>query len=386
MPGTAQVYRVGISGSYGGLNLGDEAILESIIAQLRQSLAVEITVFSRNAPDTLERHDVERVVPVRDLSREEARAEIQDLDAFVLGGGGILYDKEAKLYLREVMLAHEMNVPVMVYAISAGPLAQTSVRNAVRDALQSVAVLTVRDRRGAHLLEEVGVHRPIQVTADPAALVEPVPIAPDALALEGLDSNRRRVGFSVREPGPAAPDMDVDHYHQLLANAADFMVDRLEADVVFIPMERRRMDIQHSHAVVSKMQCADRATVLRGDYSPGEVLSLIGQLDFVIGMRLHFLLFAAIQGVPFVALPYSAKVIGLLQNLELEMPPLEDVNTGRLLAMIDRSWDLRRDIRAHILQRLPALQSRARESNRLLVEMLTRQPPKQPRQPQRRPD
>lgn len=47
---------VGISGSYGGLNLGDEAILQVILANLRQSVLVEFTVFSRDAEDTLRRH------------------------------------------------------------------------------------------------------------------------------------------------------------------------------------------------------------------------------------------------------------------------------------------------------------------------------------------
>jgi polysaccharide pyruvyl transferase WcaK-like protein len=55
-----RVFRVGISGSYGGLNLGDEAILEGIVTGLRRALPVEITVFSRNPEDTLARHHVER--------------------------------------------------------------------------------------------------------------------------------------------------------------------------------------------------------------------------------------------------------------------------------------------------------------------------------------
>ena len=62
---------MGISGSYGGLNLGDEAILHSIIGQLRNSVDVEITVFSRNAQDTNVRHNVEKVVEVRNFTKVE---------------------------------------------------------------------------------------------------------------------------------------------------------------------------------------------------------------------------------------------------------------------------------------------------------------------------
>jgi len=38
MPNGKDVFRVGITGSYGGMNLGDEAILQSIIAQLRKDV------------------------------------------------------------------------------------------------------------------------------------------------------------------------------------------------------------------------------------------------------------------------------------------------------------------------------------------------------------
>src|SRR5258706_14706760 len=99
------LYRIGITGSYGGLNLGDEAILQSIIAQLRKDLPVEITVFSRDAEDTKRRHGVERAVPVRKLSRAEVTSEVERLDLLVIGGGGILYDAEARGYLREVSTA-----------------------------------------------------------------------------------------------------------------------------------------------------------------------------------------------------------------------------------------------------------------------------------------
>lgn len=365
-------FRIGISGSYGGLNLGDEAILESIVTQLRETISAEITVFSRNAGDTMKRHQVDRVVPVRDLSRNEARQEVSRLDLLVLGGGGILYDEEIDIYLREVQLANELGVAVMVYAVSAGPLARKSSRELVREVLRPAALVTVRDRQGYRLLEEVGLQHEIHLTADPALLLKAQPLPEGALAREGLDTPARRVGFSVREPGPAAPGISADHYHHLLANAADFIVQRLDADVVFIPLERGHRDLQHSHAVVAQMQQPQRASVLQGEYGPGQMLSIISQFEFCVGMRLHFLIFAALQGIPFVALPYASKVTGLLQDLDMDTPPMDNVNPGQLLASIDHCWDFRADIQSRIRERLPALQDRARENNRLLVGLLGR--------------
>ena len=159
--------------------------------------------------------------------------------------------------------------------------------------------MTVRDRLGYRLLEDVGVTQEIHLTADPAFLLEPEELPVDALEAEGVEFERHLVGFSVREPGPAAPDIDPDEYYALLANAADFMVERYDAEVVFVPMERT--DVQHSHAVVAHMQNAERAEILRRKYSPRQILDLMGRFEFAVGMRLHFLIFAALRGTPFAA-------------------------------------------------------------------------------------
>jgi polysaccharide pyruvyl transferase CsaB len=364
------VLKVGVSGSYGGLNLGDEIILQVLVSELRRVLPVEITVFSRNPADTLARHKVDRAVPVRKLSRDEILPEIQRLDLFILGGGGILFDAEAKIYLREVALARELGIPVMVYAISVGPLQDPAAQKLVRDNLNSAAIVSVREKKARRLLEEIGVHREIIVTADPALLAKAEPLPSGALKNEGLSGKPCIVGMSVREPGVAAPDIDHTIYHALLANAADFMVDRFNADIVFVPMERQVLDMQHAHAVIAQMLRAPRATVLKGEYTSGQMLSLMGHFTFAVGMRLHFLIFAALQSVPFVALPYSSKVGGFLEDLNLETPPLKLVNAGRLIAHIDQSWDRRRSLQARIRRALPPLQSRAQETNKLTVQLL----------------
>ena len=70
------------------------------------------------------------------------------------------------------------------------------------------------------------------------------------------------IGFSVREPGPAAPHIDPNRYHALLADAGNYAMDRLDVKIVFVPLESSHQDLQHSHTVVSKMKRADQAHVL----------------------------------------------------------------------------------------------------------------------------
>lgn len=376
-----RIFKVGIRGSYGGLNMGDEAILQCIVSQLREAVPVQITVFSRNPNDTLRRHNVEKALPVLDMTRGESCREMSGLDLLIFGGGGIVFDAEAEIYLREVQIANEMEIPVMVYAISAGPLKKFSSQQLVRESMDPVALITVRDREAKRTLENAGVERDITVTADPALCMVPEPLEDDRLLRDGIDESSCLVGMSVREPGPAAPDIDHDRYHGLLADAADFMIDRYKAHVVFIPMERSMRDMQHSHAVVSKMLRPQHATVLKGDYSPGQLLYIMNRFTFAVGMRLHFLIFAALQGIPFVALPYSAKVQGFLQDMEIEIPPLELVNAGRLIAHIDDKWDNRETLRTHIKQRIPELKTRALENNRMLVDLLYRLPRQEDRSP-----
>ena len=367
-----ELYRVGITGSYGGLNLGDEAILQSIITQLRRDLPVEITVFSRDPEDTKKRHGVERAVAVRKLSRAEVVPEVERLDLLVVGGGGILFDAEARLYLREAQIAREKGVPVMLYAIGAGPLTDPVVQAAVRETLEHVDVITVRERAAQQTLEAAGVHRDVIVTADPALLLKPEALPRGLMKLEGLEGRRRVIGMSVREPGAAAPDIDPKEYHALLANAADFMVDRFDADVCLVPMERSVLDSQHSHAVIAQMLRAQRATVLKAEYTSGQLLSLMSRFSFVVGMRLHFLIFAALRGVPFVALPYAGKVSGFLEELQVPAPPMQLVNAGRLIAYIDQSWDHSRTMKAKLVKNVAPMQKRAQETHRILVELLTR--------------
>jgi polysaccharide pyruvyl transferase WcaK-like protein len=273
------------------------------------------------------------------------------------------------VFLREVRIAQELGVPTMTYAIGAGPLQSAEERQMVRATLADTERITVREHGAQRLLEEIGVTNEIVTTADPALLLRPEPFTEAMLAREGIDPHRPLVGISVREPGNAAPDLDMTRYHELVANAGDFMVTRYRADVVFVPMETA--DVRHAHEVIAHMTNAAHATVVRCPYRPGQVLGLMEHLEIAVGMRLHFVIFAALASVPVLPLPYAGKVTALLDRLQLPGRVLvHEQRPGPLLAQLDELWDRRAETRARLPERVRLLQAEARRSTREVLDVL----------------
>lgn len=361
---------VGIVGSYGGLNIGDEAIFTCLAEEIENHLPdVELVVFSRDAQHTRDNYRVKRVVPARDLTREEVTPEVRALDLLILGGGGILYDDEVLAFLREVRIAQHHGIPTFTASVGAGPLDRPEGRDAARQALDAMDAVTVRDIEAKRLLEEIGIEREIVVTADPAWLLQPAPFDDDALLREGINPDTPLVGFSVREPGGAAPGLDESAYHRLIADAADFAVERYGTDVVFVPMERA--DIRHAHQVIADMSNAERATVLKGAYGPSQILGLVSRFDLAVGMRLHFLIFCALSRVPFLPLPYAGKVSSMVRSLGLPVDTMvQDGRAGGLLASVDRLWDHRGERSQHLEREVPTVQEQAHRTTELLLQVL----------------
>lgn len=181
---------IGLLGSYGGLNIGDEAILTSILATLREAVPfAEVVVFSRDAAHTRGAHLADRVIDARRGRCDAVNEEIAGLDVLVLGGGGLLYDREATEYLRHMRTAHRNGVPTVGYALGVGPLTTAEDRGAVREVVSVMTRVTVRDEESKRVLEEVGIERPIEVVADPALLLSPAPFPADQLSRDGVDTS-----------------------------------------------------------------------------------------------------------------------------------------------------------------------------------------------------
>ncbi|RUL53199.1 polysaccharide pyruvyl transferase CsaB [Lysinibacillus antri] len=286
-----------LSGYYGFDNVGDEAILFSIIHALRKCQEnIEITVLSNNPPET------EKTYGVKAVNRwklKEIRDALKNADGLISGGGSLLQDqtgmKSIPYYTGIMQIAKMCKKPVFVYAQGMGPINSGISKWITRAALNKVDRITVRDEDSKALLTTIGVKQPVSIVPDPV-----IGLDHSSFHSEWLESNVTKpyIAVSVRDWPTAVP------YKEKIAQALDELVRKGET-VLFVPMHGEH-DAKSSREVASLMK--EMSMVSPADLSLEEKITIIGGARLLIGMRLHSLIFSAIYYTPFIAISYDPKI------------------------------------------------------------------------------
>ena len=360
--------RLLVSGYYGFGNAGDEAILAGLTEGLRERAPeAELTVLSGNPAATEREHGVRAVS--RGLGSAFLRGRESDL--LVSGGGGLLQDatswRSPLYYLTVMRLARAAGVPVACVGQGIGPLHRGFVRRLVRNGLSRVEAIAVRDQASQEALRELGVRRPVEVTADLAFLL-PRPKAEAttrAWAKAGLSEEAKpAVAIALRRP-PGEPKAGLA---ASLAGPIGEACERLGLHPVLLPMQPGA-DGELAEEVAAALPMA--AAVVRAGLSAREMLALVGGCELVIGMRLHALIFAAICAVPPVAISYDPKVEALMGELGLSAAgsagALDEEALGRA---IHSTWDSREEIGRRVAEAGERLRSSARRNVEIVLSLL----------------
>jgi len=357
--------KVVISGYYGFDNTGDEAILAAIIQALRkQDPLVKIVVLSANPGKTASTYGVKAI------SRNSLPQIIEELKSsqlFLSGGGGLLQDvtsqRTVPYYLTLVYLAKFLGVPTAFYAQGIGPLQGKLGRFLTSWIGQKADLITLRDEKSCQELLNLGFPpEKIKVTADPVLALLPEGKGEDLLAQEGIVKNGKPLlGISLR------PWKDLEEYKKVVAKAAQRAIKEWQAQIVFLPFHLPG----DYETCLEVAQLIDGETkVLSGDYHPTHYLSLIGQLDLLLGMRLHALIFAARVGVPLLGISYDPKIDRFLQLVNAPGIPVEAIEFSSLWSLLQDTWDQKTSVSSQLKQQILPLEERALENAKLVWQLI----------------
>lgn len=316
---------VTISGYYGFGNLGDESLLDIITSSLAEAIpGVRLAALTKNR-----RADSKRT-GLRCVTRLNPFAVVRALGSSKLllsGGGSLLQDTTSRRSLRYytmiLRLARFLGTKTAIYANGIGP-----IRNAKNGRLSAAVAnaadwVSVRDGQSKEELIRLGASaEKIHVTADPAFLIKPS----DAARLERI---RNRLGLSgdcffisIRPLGKRSdydkPDKLHDEDAAVVKQISELAVEisgKYGLTPVFLPMQ----PVQDMAVSVSAAEAVRKAGVEALIYTPENAADLIGMLSsasFVIGMRLHAIIFASSAATPVVGLSYDPKVSALMAALD----------------------------------------------------------------------
>lgn len=362
-----RAHKVLLGGTARGVgNLGDEAIIASIIRSLhRIDPEVESIVLSRTPKATTAMHGAQAVA-ARGLGALKA---IRNCDLFIAAGGTLITDWYRIGPLRgnipnaasQAFAARLFGKPAAWIGIGAEPLRTAYGRFLARSALNLARSVSVRDVESKSVLKDIGVSRPsVRVTGDPALLLEPCDPR-EALAVlgaSGLDgADRPLVGVSVCR----YYESRASHHPANLAKVCQHILEKWNAAVVFILTELRPWeDLSLVREIMDRMRGPGKVHVLVPHCTPHQLLGVIGRLSFSIGMRLHFLIFNAMMGVPFVGIAYSAKVENFLRSLGMRSARCaSEQDLDELICEVESMWERKDEVRRALGEKVKGLKAQS---------------------------
>ena len=352
-----------MSGYYGSRNSGDEALLQSIVQSLRcERSDIRIIVLSRRPQETRLAHEVKSIYW---LNIPSIMWSMKNTRLLISGGGNLMQDETSTrtlvYYLTIIKIAKLFGTKVMLYANGIGPVKGSKNKIHVKNQLNTIELITIREEKSLHELKKLGVLRPtIHVTADAAFALE---------SSETVEKNRNLAGIgeyfiiSLRSWKRLDPD-----FENKIASLADYVKKIYNLEAVFVAMQPQ-YDIEISKKVQSLMK--NKGIVLTEKYSLNEMFDVVQNAKFVLGMRLHTLIYAAKAGVPVIGLVYDPKIEGMMEYMKQHfMTSVEEVEYDKIVSYIATIIDSHSAISEQLRAESSSLKEKAKQNTQYALELL----------------
>lgn len=363
--------RILISGYYGFNNAGDDVVLYGIISSLvREQPNISLAVLSNTPERTAELFGIEAYdrwslgTIIRELKRS---------DMLVMGGGTLMQDvtspRSVLYYLGIVMIAKLLGKPVVFYAQGFGPILKSLSRSMIKRVVNRVDIITVRDHESGEDFKACGVRRaPIHVTADPALTISADDISDERgkALLAGMfaDATKPLVAISVRDW------KQEQHFKQSMAKAADWFIEQ-GWNVLFLPMHVPS-DLAPSRQIMDQMT-QQGARLLDVPVTFHDIMSVLKQCDYVVGMRLHSLILACMLRIPFTGISYDPKIDRFVERAGMpNAGHITKLDANSLLTLLAERLKMLDQERETIARQALLLEQEAAKSSELVLKALHR--------------
>lgn len=325
------------------VHIGDEAMFEACIEELRARGVSDIVAGSANPGDTSARYGVQAITVAPGEPSEDLVRAIRATDGVIITGGGnlsTLWPAHVRVRAAIGRLAHEFGKPLILTGQTIGPRLDEADSTQVAELLGSAALVGLRESRSAALCERLGIPTAIlRHTADDASFLVTDPSEPSDYCLVTIANH---VGEADRE--------DVV---QAIAELLDEVVIVAGLRIVFlahfgslVPGVVSGDSLMHER-VAARMSAAAEVVPTTNSVAAAR---LARGASLVVCTRYHPAVFAVPAGVPTIGIPVDdytdTKLSGALGNFgQSSILPVGRLLGGEGSALLLQVWAARTSIR-----------------------------------------
>ncbi len=330
-----------ISGYYGFGNSGDDAILNAIVHELIALRPdIKIVTLSNTPEETMQNYSVEAIhrFDIVSIFRHMRHTKL-----LISGGGSLIQDitsnKSLSYYLAIIGMATFLGKKTMLYANGIGPVNNSSNFKRICRVLNKADIITLREPASLEELRRFGVNGPeIIVTADPAFNLFPADTTEtdELLRRFNIPTDVKYCVVAIR------PWKTMQHdFSSQIAEVSAYIKEKYNIETVFLLMQPiRDAKICHSTAALIK-----NAYVIDTALTSAQALGVINKAEFVLGMRLHSLIYAAKCHTPVIGIIYDPKITSIMEHMGQKYSvPVENPNPITLCRYVDTIIENRNSI------------------------------------------
>lgn len=324
-----------VSGYYGFHNNGDDALLMALTEEIKREKANARIVVLSNRPK--ETRQIYRVDSVNRINFPALISVMKKAKVLLSGGGSLLQDETSSkslwYYLFIIKIAKKCRARVMQFANGFGPVKRKFNKKLTAETINKcVDVITLRDNASEKAMREIGVRKPIEVTADPAMLLNGITKKElDMLFEKESIPTENYISVSVRGWKKNATDFEKE-----VATALKAFAEKHNLNVVFVPMQYPH-DVEISKKVAELI--GTRAFVPQKQVTIREAIGIIGNAKLNVAMRLHAMIYSVSEGIKTVALRYDPKIDGFMEYVGLDgVVNVEAVTADELTNTLEKAY------------------------------------------------
>ncbi len=357
-----------ISGYYGFHNSGDDSILSAIISNLRKKCPnIRITVLSKNPQETSKIHGVDAVDRFNIYRILKA---LRKTKLLISGGGSLLQDvtSSASLYyyLAVMRLAKLCGAKVMLYANGIGPISKKRNIRYVKRVVSKTDLVTLREKNSRDELQGIIEKSiPVFVTADPVYALENEEgrLVDEAICKSGISGKAEFFIIALREWKYSDKEIEAK-----VAEFADAVSQKHGIVPLVMPMQDV-FDKEISARIAEKIN--SKCGLLACGLPPQTMLGVVKRAKFVVGMRLHTLIYAVKNSVPAIALDYDPKVDAVMESVGQGFSmKVENIDVEKLCLLADEIIENREEICSRLSEKSQQYSVLAGKNVEMAIDLL----------------